>query len=31
MQDVDALVAYVAAGNPLVPPAADRIRNVTPQ
>jgi 5'-nucleotidase len=30
-QDVDVLEAYIAGASPLTPPAADRIRNVTPQ
>jgi 5'-nucleotidase len=29
-QDIDALEAYIAANSPLVPPAADRIRNLAP-
>jgi 5'-nucleotidase len=31
VQDVDALEAYIAGAPSLAPPAADRIRNVTPQ
>ena len=30
-QDLDALEAYLKARNPLAPPAADRIRNLTPK
>jgi 5'-nucleotidase len=31
MQDVDALVAYIAGANAITPPAADRISNLTPR
>jgi 5'-nucleotidase len=30
-QDLDALEAHIAAASPLIPPATDRIRNLTPQ
>jgi hypothetical protein len=31
MQDVDALVTYIASAASVTPPATDRIRNLTPK